>query len=541
MQEKLKTFGKRLTGNLGFAIAFVLITYGIDYLYSFYHGRYKFVPAQPDTNHWLIGGFIISMISHQAIRATLILLILTTSLFQFLHYQYFGTYVQPIGFSLIFTDFADVSESFFAEFLQMLVPLAIVGSAGAAAFFLNRRFSKLPRHKSKPMWLVGIAYLCFSLYQSYDTLKLNDGKLWQPQAKALMPLETRHSYDNMQKALRYYALGIVPRMLNDSLTLHPDIGEPAPLKATDLNIVLIFGESLRADQVSLLGYEKPTMPRLSERDKLFANRMISAGTMTKTAAAALFNRLEFPGSIQQISSQSNCMFRLAKKMNYTTHFVSAQKEGDLTIMSNMLCQSSIDNFLSRDSYGKTHGTMPELDIGLLEYVKRVDFNQPNLLVLQQRGSHSPYEKQYAPPFNQFETHYDNSVLYTDFVLDELINYIESATDRETHVFFTSDHGELLGEDGLSSHGWFRKQVYEVPFFYYPINVSTERQTDLQLEHLRSHYDLSTLVTRLMGYDVKIDTAPEREIYVNGSDVGALAGFLKLNVVDGTVVKEQVFP
>ena len=54
---------------------------------------------------------------------------------------------------------------------------------------------------------------------------------------------------------------------------------------------------------------------------------------------------------------------------------------------------------------------------------------------------------------QITNSYDNTILYTDFFISQVINQLKSIQDQfDTAVFYISDHGESLGEDGLFLHG-----------------------------------------------------------------------------------------
>jgi lipid A ethanolaminephosphotransferase len=97
--------------------------------------------------------------------------------------------------------------------------------------------------------------------------------------------------------------------------------------------------------------------------------------------------------------------------------------------------------------------------------------QGNLLVvMHQLGSHGPaYFKRYPERFKKFtpacETDdlrqctpqeivnaYDNSLLYTDFVLGKVIDFLDAAQKtHDTAMLYVSDHGESLGEGGLYLH------------------------------------------------------------------------------------------
>lgn len=49
--------------------------------------------------------------------------------------------------------------------------------------------------------------------------------------------------------------------------------------------------------------------------------------------------------------------------------------------------------------------------------------------------------------------YDNSILYTDAMLDDTIALLKQHSDRfNTALVYLSDHGESLGENGLYLHG-----------------------------------------------------------------------------------------
>jgi lipid A ethanolaminephosphotransferase len=98
--------------------------------------------------------------------------------------------------------------------------------------------------------------------------------------------------------------------------------------------------------------------------------------------------------------------------------------------------------------------------------------QGNLLVvMHQLGSHGPaYFKRYPPAFKRFTpacesedlrlcssaeivNAYDNTLLYTDFFLGKLIDFLDQAQKtHDTAMLYVSDHGESLGEAGLYLHG-----------------------------------------------------------------------------------------
>jgi hypothetical protein len=81
---------------------------------------------------------------------------------------------------------------------------------------------------------------------------------------------------------------------------------------------------------------------------------------------------------------------------------------------------------------------------------------------------------------------------------------------------------LLGEHGLNGHGWFYEEVYKVPFIFFSAN-STKK---ISLKNINSHFQVSNLLANLLGYEAKLKQL--NKIYVNGSDIDALAGYLEID-------------
>jgi lipid A ethanolaminephosphotransferase len=92
-------------------------------------------------------------------------------------------------------------------------------------------------------------------------------------------------------------------------------------------------------------------------------------------------------------------------------------------------------------------------------------------VLHQKGSHGPaYYLRYPDRFKVFVpvcessqldkcprqeivNAYDNSILYTDYFLSRVIDFLKKNSDRfYTAMIYVSDHGESLGENNIYLHG-----------------------------------------------------------------------------------------
>ena len=55
--------------------------------------------------------------------------------------------------------------------------------------------------------------------------------------------------------------------------------------------------------------------------------------------------------------------------------------------------------------------------------------------------------------------YDNTILYTDHVLSQVIAFLKARENAQSFMIYASDHGESLGENGVYLHG--------LPYFLAP--------------------------------------------------------------------------
>ena len=110
---------------------------------------------------------------------------------------------------------------------------------------------------------------------------------------------------------------------------------------------------------------------------------------------------------------------------------------------------------------------------MLNYAKSLSQNvtKDTVIAFHIIGSHGPryYERypekfrKYTPDCNRPDVEncsleevrnaYDNTIAYTDYVIYELINILETHMNtNDTMLLYISDHGESLGENNLYLHG-----------------------------------------------------------------------------------------
>ncbi|MDZ5604757.1 phosphoethanolamine--lipid A transferase [Pseudomonas sp. RP23018S] len=232
--------------------------------------------------------------------------------------------------------------------------------------------------------------------------------------------------------------------------------------------VLVVGESARAENFSLLGYGRQTNPELSKEQGLVAfTDMHSCGTETAVSVPCMFSNLGRAGYSAAAVSNREGLLDVLKRAGLHVIWRDNQSGckgtcGNVTVQD---VSNAKDPALCAD-----HECRDEILLqGLQQTLDHLDHD--TVLVLHQMGSHGPeYYKRYPAAFERFTpvcksnaldkcsrdsivNAYDNTLLYTDHVLAQLIDTLRKNQDRvDTAMIYLSDHGESLGEYNLFLHG-----------------------------------------------------------------------------------------
>ena len=109
--------------------------------------------------------------------------------------------------------------------------------------------------------------------------------------------------------------------------------------------------------------------------------------------------------------------------------------------------------------------------------------------------------------------YDNTIRYTDFLLDSLICTLRSMKEWNSAMIFISDHGESLGENKMFMHGLPMKLApkvqYEIPFMVWISNGFRNYKPEGELpavldQHYIFHSVLNLLSIQSPAYNKDYD-------------------------------------
>ena len=232
--------------------------------------------------------------------------------------------------------------------------------------------------------------------------------------------------------------------------------------------VLVVGESARAENFGILGYDRDTTPTLDKEAGLIAFTDVhSCGTETAVSVPCMFSNMGRKNYDASKAKNEEGLLDVLKRAGIDVIWRDNQSG----------CKGTCDRVTLQDVSNLKDPTLCAnsecRDEILLQGLQaRIDnLEKDTVLVLHQMGSHGPeYFKRYPKEYEHFTpvcesnalnncsresivNGYDNTLVYTDHVLSSLIDVLRSNQDKvDTAMLYLSDHGESLGEYNLFLHG-----------------------------------------------------------------------------------------
>lgn len=213
--------------------------------------------------------------------------------------------------------------------------------------------------------------------------------------------------------------------------------------------VLVIGEASRASNWQLYGYDRPTNPHLSTRNDLVLFRGVTTQSNTTHKSVPLMLSSVHTSEHDELFRRTG-LPALFNEAGFTTYFISNQAP-----------QGAMIDFLADDADRLIYLDAPNYDGQLVDVMLKAldnDSSDKLLFILHTYGSHFSYHQRYprevatflpdddvaiSPRNAEFiRNAYDNSILYTDQVLNDLITLLERE-DACSAMFYCADHGEDL--------------------------------------------------------------------------------------------------
>lgn len=247
--------------------------------------------------------------------------------------------------------------------------------------------------------------------------------------------------------------------------------------------VLVIGETARYLNFGINGYDRNTTPNLSEIENLLSyTNLYSEANTTQISLPILLTRAtatEF-----NVQKKEKSIVEAFKESGFYTYWIANQSFNYPFVQR--ILKNTDEIFIS------THDieSAENYDEKLLFPLQTILNSNANKLfiAIHSLGSHFRYNFRYPPEFEVFKpafkgsfdyglinsknkqlliNSYDNSILYTDYFLSEIIQMLQEIPDASSVMLYTSDHGENLYDlEKLVLHGGTNPSKYEihVPLF-----------------------------------------------------------------------------
>ena len=250
--------------------------------------------------------------------------------------------------------------------------------------------------------------------------------------------------------------------------------------------VVVIGESARYGNFSINGYERKTSPQLEKiKDLLTYSDVYATSNVTEFAIPLLFSSAT-PLHFEKAYSEKTFADAFGESGFYTGWI--ANQSGYHPYIKRIAKDIDKAYFPSGE-----FENLENYDDKLLPYIDSLlnENRQKTFIVVHTLGSHFRYNFRYPKPFEKFTpalegtndysiasdknkelftNTYDNSIVYTDYILSEIIHKIASRQGISA-VLYISDHAENLYDNGSNTvlHG---SKTPPVPEIHIPLFIWT---------------------------------------------------------------------
>jgi arylsulfatase A-like enzyme len=288
---------------------------------------------------------------------------------------------------------------------------------------------------------------------------------------------------------------------------------------TDLNVVFILIDTLRADHLGAYGYERPTSPTLdllAARGVRFANHLAQS-SWTKASMASLWTGVlpartgvlrfehvlspdaKMPAEIlSEAGFRTTALYRngwVSPYFGFAQGFDFYERPGTRPVPASVRIENPTIQKTATDSdtlaaameFLRTHGAER-----FFLYLHLMDVHE------------YVYDDEHAVFGSEYVDIYDNAILRLNSALDQLLAYLaEHGQLEKTVIAIASDHGEAFGERGLEGHARFvYRETTEVPFI---LSLPFRLEPGIVLEGRTRNVDLWPTLLDLLGLPAMPDT------------------------------------
>ena len=361
--------------------------------------------------------------------------------------------------SILHTDHKESRELVSWSLLPPVIVLGVLPTLIVCSIRIRRR-PLLRAFAVRTAWIAGTATIALTAtlfsFQGVSSLMRNHPEMRHlaTPGNYLVSLVRVMRSDHIAKGAPRKPIGVDARV------------DPRPPSARPRLLVLVVGETVRAQNWGLNGYARQTTPRLAGIAPVNFPNMRSCGTATEVSLPCMFSPRGKAGYDRETLKRSESMMHLLARAGVSTSWLDNQTG----------CKGVCDGLEFESLEHATDATRCDSegcsDRILLDRLPDVVSRHAGdlVVVLHPLGNHGPsYYKRYPQHLRRFVpacespdldrcdreqivNAYDNAILATDELLADTIAFLRTQSERDSALVYVSDHGESLGESGLYLHG-----------------------------------------------------------------------------------------
>jgi glucan phosphoethanolaminetransferase (alkaline phosphatase superfamily) len=324
--------------------------------------------------------------------------------------------------------------------VSLVVAVIVAVIVSVATVYVRWRFFKATIWRGTVAYVVAVAAFCFVFRGSLGESVMNR-----------LPFSIYYGVEQY----------LVQR---DEIMAQRDTFDDVEVKADDdsLTVVVILGESLRADHLALNGYERETTPRLSHDSAVISfSNVRTEPYFTHRSLPRILTRAD--SLHPDLASTEQSFITLFKRAGFKTTWISNQDSA--TPYAYFMHEA--DSLIQLSATASLYSYNKWLDRDIVKPLQGlIHANQSNsLYVIHTIGSHWWYPNHVTPDDEVFKpvvrskvvsactademrNSYDNTIIATDAFVSDVIELLRN---RRAVILFISDHGECLGENGVFLH------------------------------------------------------------------------------------------
>ena len=394
------------------------------------------------------------------------------------HFILFGDNINSSSLNAIFDSNIQESIGFVKHFFNVKILLLLL-SFFIMFVFIVFNIKNIIYDKSTDklnFFLLKLCFICILLslvkgFFSYDTNRLLNGY---------------HLFKEEKNIFKKIRNERIIQKFQDIQSIFPSLNSNEMFQT----YVVVIGESVDRKHLGIYNYYRQTTPMLSKLDNLYIfNNVVSPNAQTLeslTKALTFYDNINFFQSKRSIINFFN-------DAGFKTFWISNQNFsgwGKASLITLIAKDSKEYKFINRFSWESLKAPYDEKLLPSFEKAVNDPYKK-KIIFVHLMGSHDAYRDRYPKQFNIFKedknwrtqtvAEYDNSILYTDYILKKIIDILMQKKELSYMLYF-ADHGEDVYEDEKSTfaHADFigTRHMYEIPFVLWLSDKYKKYRTDI---------------------------------------------------------------